>query len=122
MAYIYKALSTETLPSDVFQNCSAFAMQSGSVSSDIRSSHHSSGHGDPPLLDVFTLTTDDINALQEYVDEFQDADAEQRSKIIANAMADIVEIRPPDDTFNKVDASKVRVMFRITSSAILIYY
>ena len=92
-----------------------------SSTSDDRSSPHSSARSDSPLLDIFTLTRDDVEALREYVDEFQEANAERRSAIIQNAMADIMEVRH-GDRFNKVDASKVRFIFHVMPSGILIFH
>ena len=70
-------------------------------------------HSDPPQAESFTLSKDDIDALREYVNEFPEADANRRSTIIANGMADIVEIRRDGQEFNKIDASKVRYAFYV---------
>ena len=72
------------------------------------SSPQSSHHSDPPVMESFTLTRDDIQVLEGYVDAFQEANADCWSGIIANMMAEIVTIRPVGEGFSKVDASKVR--------------
>ena len=96
------------------------AMQSDTGTSVSSSLQKSQAHSDPPQAERFTLSKDDIDALREYVDEFPEADADRQSTIIANAMADIVEIRPRGQTFNKIDASKVRYSFYVWSSDALI--
>ena len=72
------------------------------------SSPQSSHHSDPPVTESFTLTRDDIQVLEGYVDAFQEANADCRSGIIANVMVEIVTIRPVGEGFSKADASKVR--------------
>ena len=85
-------------------------MESDSSTPESHSSPRSSVNSPPPLLEVFSLSAEDVDALKEYLDEFQEADADRRNTIIANAMADIVTIRPAGETFNKLDASTVRLM------------
>lgn len=97
-------------------------MEDDSSTPNEESSPQSSVHSDPPVAKAFTLTKEDIEALQEYVDEFEEADSDRRSTIIANAMADIVKGRPADEPFNKVDASKVNLQFLSTSDALQCFY
>ena len=95
-------------------------MQSDTGTSVSSSLPKSTTHSDPPQAESFTLSKDDIDALREYVDEFPEADADRRSTIIANAMADIVKIRGSGETFNKLDASTVRYAYYVWFSEALI--
>ena len=67
-------------------------MESDTASSVQLSSDQSTDHDNPPLVDVFTLTDQDIVALTEYLDEFQEGDIDRQSVIIANAMADLATL------------------------------
>lgn len=80
-----------------------------SVSHSSRQNADQSDPSDPPAV-KFSLSNEDIEALRDYLEEFKEANAERRSTIIANAMADIVTLRPDDEPFNKVEASKVIFM------------
>jgi hypothetical protein len=66
---------------------------------------------DPPPTGVFTITREDSETLLEYIEEFQDSDSDMQSKIVANAMAALVMLRPSREPFNKGEASKVRPVF-----------
>jgi hypothetical protein len=57
----------------------------------------------------FEITKDDAAILRELVDEFQEADLDIRTTIIAAAMAEICALRPATDPFNKVVATAVGV-------------
>jgi len=83
-------------------------MESDTASSVQLSSDQSTDHDNPPLVDVFTLTDQDIVALTEYLDEFQEGDIDRRSVIIANAMADLATLRHLEEPFDKLNASIVR--------------
>ena len=72
------------------------------------SSPQSSHHSDPPVMESFTLTREDIQVLEGYIDTFQEANADCWSGIIANVMAEIVMIHPVGEGFSKADASKAR--------------
>jgi hypothetical protein len=61
----------------------------------------------PLGLKEFVLSREDAVILQEYVDEFQEGDADVRNTVIAAAMAELCSVRPPTDRFNKVEVSKV---------------
>jgi hypothetical protein len=58
-------------------------------------------------MDTFTITRDDATILEEYVDEFQEGDADLRNTIIANVMAELCALRPEALPFNKIEATKV---------------
>ena len=60
-----------------------------------------------PMADVFSITRADAKILEEYVEEFQEGDADLRNTIIANAMAELSALRPEKVSFNKIEASKV---------------
>jgi hypothetical protein len=61
----------------------------------------------PPKEDTFTITKDDAKILQEYLDNFQDGDTDLQATIIANAMAELCNLRPEDEPFDKAKASQV---------------
>jgi hypothetical protein len=63
----------------------------------------------PLVAEVFSVTREDAEILAEYVEEFQEGDADLRNTIIANVMAELCVLRPDTAPFNKVDASKVAV-------------
>jgi hypothetical protein len=88
-------------------------MESDSITSESLPSHPSSPHVDHPPASVFTLTREDTALLSEYIEEFQEGDADMRSTIVANAMAELVLLRPPGSPFNKDEASKVGVTLLI---------
>lgn len=81
-------------------------MQTGSPSdshsggSDVSSAHdeHASG---------FTITSRDSDILQNYLDEFQEANTNLRTIVIERAMAQLYELRPVSAPFDKKDAKKV---------------
>jgi hypothetical protein len=61
----------------------------------------------PPVTEVFDITREDAHILEEYVEEFQEGDADLRNTIIANVMAELCALRPETFPFNKMEASKV---------------
>jgi hypothetical protein len=60
-----------------------------------------------PSSKEFVISREDANMLQEYVDAFQEGDADVRNTIIAAAMAELYSLHPPTVHFNKVEVSKV---------------
>ncbi len=91
-------------------------MESDSTSSTQTSSAPVSDHSDPPLPGGFSITREDAQILSEYVDEFQEGDANHRANIIANAMAALIVLRPDAEPFNKGEASKVKSAHIISSN------
>ena len=79
---------------------------SGSQSPDHRPEVQPS-HSDSPDLGKFKITREDADILKGMVDEFQEADADVRNTIIAAAMAELYELRPPDEPFNKLEVKAV---------------
>ena len=80
--------------------------------SDSQSLSQTSGTPPPspalPSMDgEFTINSDEAKILQEYLDDFQDGDTELRAKIVANAMAELYDLRPEDAPFDKTKASQV---------------
>jgi hypothetical protein len=63
----------------------------------------------PPIIETFVISCKDAILLEEYVEEFQEGDADVRNTIIATAMAELCALRPPSVLFNKMEASKVCV-------------
>jgi hypothetical protein len=61
----------------------------------------------PPMVEVFAITREDATILKEYVEEFQEGDADLRNTIIANAMAELSALCPELEPFDKAEASKV---------------
>ena len=56
---------------------------------------------------VFVLTPADKALLQEHLDDFQDADKGAHVTIIERVMGQLYQLRPPNSSFDKKDASKV---------------
>ena len=67
----------------------------------------------PSPVDTGTITRDDAKILQEYLDDFQDGDVDLRSRIIANALADICELREETEPFDKDAFSKVSIYINL---------
>jgi hypothetical protein len=63
----------------------------------------------PSTVDAFIITQNDARALEKYVEEFQDGNADVRSRVVAAAMADLYMLRPETSPFNKAEANKVRL-------------
>ena len=62
---------------------------------------------DQPTNAGFMITPDDIGILQEYLEEFQEADTSLWTRIIEKAMAELYQLRPSNASFDKKEASKV---------------
>jgi hypothetical protein len=91
-------------------------MESDSITSESSPTRPSSPHHDNPPANIFTLTREGTALLSEYIEEYQEGDGEMRTTIVANAMAELVLLRPPGSPFNKDEASKVRATPLILSS------
>jgi hypothetical protein len=61
----------------------------------------------PPEVEHFTLTREDTQILEEYIDSFQEGNTETRARIVAKAMAELAVLRSEDTPFNKALASTV---------------
>ncbi len=59
------------------------------------------------MAEAFAITWEDARILEEYLEEFQEVDADLWSRIIANVMAELCGLRSDTVPFNKVKASKV---------------
>ncbi|KAI9450962.1 hypothetical protein BJY52DRAFT_1226902 [Lactarius psammicola] len=59
-----------------------------------------------PIDDVFEITQEDASILEEYIEEFKEGDADTRSRIIANVMAELYALRDGTVSFNKKDADR----------------
>jgi hypothetical protein len=75
-------------------------------------SNSDSGESEPgftsqPMNAGFTITPQDIDILQQYLEEFQEADTSLRTKIIEKVMAELYQLRPTNTHFDKKEASKV---------------
>ncbi|KAH9009634.1 hypothetical protein EDB85DRAFT_2162478 [Lactarius pseudohatsudake] len=79
---------------------------SSSTSGGSRDSPHSESDGEQPAKSGFSITPQDRVVLQEYLEEFQEADPDERTRIIERAMAKLYHLRPVDTPFDKKDASK----------------
>ena len=64
-------------------------MRSDTSSSADSHPHLPLDHVASPVLQGFLFTRKDAELLLEYLDDFQDGDAEVQAKIIENAMADL---------------------------------
>ena len=75
-------------------------------------SHSQSGDSDlgftaQPMDSGFKFTPKDIDVLQKYLDEFQEADTSYRTRIIEKAMGELYQLRPANTPFDKKVVSKV---------------
>ncbi|KAI9451380.1 hypothetical protein BJY52DRAFT_1226698 [Lactarius psammicola] len=59
-----------------------------------------------PIDDVFEITQEDASILEEYIEEFKEGDADTRSRIIANVMAELYALQDGIVSFNKKDADR----------------
>jgi hypothetical protein len=55
----------------------------------------------------FAITPQDVDVLQQYLEEFQEADTTLWTRIIEKAMAELYQLRPASTHFDKKEASKV---------------
>jgi hypothetical protein len=60
-----------------------------------------------PVPTGFIITSANAAILQDYLDDFEHADAAARATIVERAMAQLYMLRPPHTPFHKVDAAKV---------------
>ena len=86
----------------------SFIMQNEYFSDSLsRESDHSQSHNDQALNVGFTITPQDSGILQEYLEEFQAADTDVRTRIVEKVMAELYLLRPANTPFDKKEASKV---------------
>ena len=78
-----------------------------SLDSPSGESELSQSPNDQPTNAGFMITPDDIGILQEYLEEFQEADTSLWTRIIEKAMAELYQLRPSNASFDKKEASKV---------------
>lgn len=64
-------------------------------------------HNEQTIDTGFTITPKDVDVLQQYLDEFQEADTTLRTRIIEKAMGELYQLRPVSMHFDKKEASKV---------------
>ncbi|KAH9010548.1 hypothetical protein EDB85DRAFT_2161146 [Lactarius pseudohatsudake] len=83
-------------------------MQNDSFSSSDRSrdSEQPESDREQPVKSGFSITPQDRDILQEYLQEFQEADTDDRTRIVEKAMAKVYHLRPVNTPFDKKDASK----------------
>jgi hypothetical protein len=84
-------------------------MQNDSSSTSVgsRDSAHPESNREQPAESGFSITPQDGVVLQEYLEEFQEADPDERTRIIERAMVKLYHLRPVDTPFDKKVASKV---------------
>ncbi len=75
-----------------------------------------------PVGDVFAITQQDASILEEYIDDFQEGNADVQNTIIANVMAELSGLHPETFAFNKVEASKVFLYIVMLGAHKLIFY
>jgi hypothetical protein len=78
-----------------------------SSDSDSVESVLSQSHDDQAVHSGFAITPKDTDILQQYLEEFQEADSSLRTKIIEKAMGELYQLRPVSTPFDKKEASKV---------------
>lgn len=70
-----------------------------------------SAHSDAHIEDIvnigFTITPQDTNILQHYLEEFQGGDTSARTALIDKIMGELYRLRPVNTPFDKKDARKV---------------
>ncbi|KAH9001968.1 hypothetical protein EDB86DRAFT_2827429 [Lactarius hatsudake] len=83
-------------------------MQNDSFSSSDHSSNsaHPESDREQPVKLGFSITPQDRDVLQEYLQEFQEADTDDRTRIVEKAMAKLYHLCPVNTPFDKKDASK----------------
>ncbi|KAH8985230.1 hypothetical protein EDB86DRAFT_2833172 [Lactarius hatsudake] len=83
-------------------------MQNDSFSSSDHSSDsaHPESDREQPVKSGFSITPQDRDVLQEYLQEFQEADTDDRTRIVEKAMAKLYHLCPVNTPFDKKDASK----------------
>ena len=69
--------------------------------------HESEPSTAPSLEETFSITREDAKILDDYLDEFQEGDADVRSAVVVTAMGEIALLQDEEAPFNKVDASRV---------------
>jgi hypothetical protein len=89
--------------------------------------HHSdsvSGASDiseAPLGDAadlgFTITSQDMQILQHYLEGFQEADTSARTQLVDRIMGELYRLRPVNSPFDKKDAKKVFYSSNVLQSA-----
>ena len=62
---------------------------------------------EPPQVGHFSISSEDAEILEEYIEEFQDTDSELWTRIVANAMTQLAMLWPEDEPFDKAIANKV---------------
>ena len=83
------------------------------MQSDFSSGHNSGesvvsqSHDEQTVHSGFAITPKDTEILQQYLEEFQEADSSLRTKIIEKAMAELYLLRPDNTPFDKKEARKV---------------
>ena len=55
----------------------------------------------------FKVTSKDADILNEYMDEFENADTQTRDNILEKAMGELYKLRPGNTAFNKKEAKQV---------------
>ncbi|KAH8985347.1 hypothetical protein EDB86DRAFT_2833150 [Lactarius hatsudake] len=83
-------------------------MQNDSFSSSDHSSNsaHPENDREQPVKSGFSITPQDRDVLQEYLQEFQEADTDDWTRIVEKAMAKLYHLHPVNTPFDKKDASK----------------
>jgi hypothetical protein len=61
----------------------------------------------PLRSELFTITREDAQILEGYVEAFKDADADLQATLVRNIMAELLVLQSEDVPFDKIDASKV---------------
>ncbi|KAH9000688.1 hypothetical protein EDB86DRAFT_3075150 [Lactarius hatsudake] len=73
------------------------------------SSHESDEHPGPalpPTQEGFKLSPQDVTILRGYMDEFEQADAQMRNKILEKAVGEVYRRQPDNSQFNKKEAKQ----------------
>ena len=91
-------------------------------------SDHQSGHAnihqsdnDQAVDPGFTITHQDSAILQGYLDEFQEAETDQCTRLVERVMAELYMLRPDGTPFDKKEARKGCPVFSSNGPSILFF-
>jgi hypothetical protein len=69
---------------------------------------------------AFTITAQDAQILQHYLEDFQPRNTSVRTELIDRIMGELYRLRPVNTPFDKKDAKQVLYLSAITSSKVLV--
>ncbi len=73
-----------------------------------------------PAPDAFKITPQDVNILKGYIEEFDQADTQMRSRLLEKAIGEVYLLQPGNSVFNKKEARQVFNQTKNLSMGLLI--